>query len=61
MIEVAVGDQYPIEPAKTDPGPQNLALGAFATIDQEAVVSKTYDLRAKAAVHGWSGGRGPEE
>jgi hypothetical protein len=61
MIEVAVGNQYPIEPPKTHPGPQNLPLGAFATIDQEAVISKTYDLRAKAAVNGWSGGRGSEE
>jgi hypothetical protein len=35
MVEVGMGQQHPAEPAKAEPGSQELALRAFAAIDEQ--------------------------
>ena len=47
MIQVAVGDQDVVQALETDPGLQDLALGAFAAVDQEAVFIMLDDLRER--------------
>jgi hypothetical protein len=44
VIEVSVGDEDAIEAAKPNSGPEDLALGPFAAVDQESMVAKAHHL-----------------
>ena len=41
---MTVGDEDAIEAAKSDSGSEDLALGAFAAVDQEAMVAEAHHL-----------------
>lgn len=44
MIEMAVGDQDPIDATEANPGSQDLTLGALATVHQVALIAVADDL-----------------
>ena len=52
---MAMGDENVAQVAEADAGLQDLALGAFAAIDQEAILVVLDDLCRKAAFGRWSG------
>jgi hypothetical protein len=60
MIEMAVGDQDPVKAFETDPGLENLALGAFPAVDQEAMLI-VLDHLGRQAAPGRRGGGGCAE
>ena len=61
MVQVAVGEKDPVQPAETQAAPQQLALRALAAVDQEAMVLVQHHRRRQAAVNGWRRGRSPEK
>jgi len=58
---MTVRDQNAIQAAKTDSRSKDLALGAFTTIDQEAIVPIAYDLRGQTPVNRRGGRRSTQE
>jgi hypothetical protein len=48
---MAVGDQDAVQTLKPDPGFQDLALGSFTAIDQEAVFIMFDNLRSEPPVN----------
>ena len=58
---MSVGDEDAVEPAKSDPGSENLALSAFTTVDEYAVIAKADDMRAQPAVNRGGRSRGAKE
>ena len=61
VVQVAVGDENVAQVPEADAGLQDLALGAFAAVDQEAEFVVLDDLRGKAALGGGGGGGGAEK
>jgi hypothetical protein len=61
MVKVSMSDQDPVQAFETQPGLQNLALGAFTTIDQKAKFIMDDHLAGKPTVDGWGGCRSTEE
>jgi hypothetical protein len=53
---VAVGNQNTVQALETQARLHNLALGAFAAIDQETVFIMHHHLSSKPAARRWSGG-----
>jgi len=56
-----VSDQDAVEPAKADPGAEDLALRALAAVDQKPLVTIAHHLGREAAMDGRGGGRSAEE
>lgn len=50
VVEMTMCDQDAIETPEPDSRPQNLSLGALATINQESLVAVGQDLSGKAPV-----------
>ncbi len=61
VVQVAVGDENVVQVPEADAGLQDLALGAFAAVDQEAEFVVLDDLRRKPALGRGGGGGGAEE
>ncbi len=61
VVQVTVGDENVAQVPEADAGLQDLALGAFAAVDQEAELVVLDDLGGEAALGGGGGGGGAEE
>ena len=54
-------DEHPVETFEAQPGLQDLPLGAFTAVDQEAVLVVYHHLGGETAVDGGGRSRGAEE
>ena len=61
VVEMAMRQQQPIEPAETDPAPQQLSLGALPAIHQDTVAARLHQKARMVAFCGWNAGRCPEK
>jgi len=61
MVQVAMGDQDAVQALETQPGLQDLALGAFATVDQKTELIVDDHLAGKATVDGRGRSRSAEK
>ena len=61
VVQVPVGDENIVQVPESDPGLQNLALGALAAVDQEAEFVMLYDLSGQPPLCGGGGGGSSEE
>ncbi len=57
MIQVAMRQEYLIQPFKTCPRPQDLALRTFTAIHQKAIILMLHNQGGKPPVHRWRGRR----
>ena len=53
MVQVTMGNQDAVQAFKPQTRHHNLALRAFAAVDQEAVLIMHHDLRRKPAMYRW--------
>src|SRR5690606_11907746 len=61
VIEVSVCEQDAVQSFEADAAAQNLALCAFAAVDQETVFTRQNRLRRQPTLNGWGGRRRAKE
>jgi hypothetical protein len=61
MVEMGMGEQDAVEPTKPEPAPEQLALRALTTVDQEPAVAVQYDERWQPSINSRHTGSRAEE
>jgi hypothetical protein len=61
VVEVAVGQQEPVEPPEPGAAPEQLTLRALPAIDQDSIAAGFHQESGMVSLRRWDAGRGSEK